>query len=81
MTFAASECVCKECGKSGHPWWDCAPGHSFGDDPIESYDDRNVDVQTRHITTRGARRVFMRKNHLEYVPKLVRRKYIDLGSR
>ena len=81
--------ICDECGgeRVSGDWPDCrkdgnhTAGHGF-DDPLEAYDDHNVDVNTRRITTRGERRAIMSKNHLEYVKKGQRLgaiRYIDLG--
>ncbi len=67
MGYDPSTSRCKECGETGHPWWDHGPVEQFGEEPIEPYMDFNLadhdDAVT--ITTRAQRRKIMDKHNLE----------------
>jgi hypothetical protein len=65
------------------------PARNFGDEPLESYIDENIDAEPQEITSRGQRRALMKQNHLEYRKKRfdllpgrgVGRTYFDCGRR
>jgi hypothetical protein len=80
--------ICDVCGQERQhgDWPDCrksgshTPG-TFGEEPIESYVDKNLAPEDITITTRAERRKIMAKNNLEYVPKATRVgavKYFDM---
>lgn len=81
--------VCDACGaeRTVGDWPTCPheKGH-FGEDPLEPYDDDNLDANPVHITTRAQRRAIMNKNHMEYRQKRTdllpsSRIYIDMGRK